>query len=56
MYEIPPNGQGIAALMALNLFEGFDLNGVKYGSADHIHVMLECMRLAFSDARYMPCH
>eukprot|EP01127_Copromyxa_protea_P003232 TRINITY_DN1307_c0_g4_i1.p1 TRINITY_DN1307_c0_g4~~TRINITY_DN1307_c0_g4_i1.p1 ORF type:complete len:555 (-),score=114.83 TRINITY_DN1307_c0_g4_i1:120-1706(-) len=50
VYEIPPNGQGIAALMALNIFEEFDLSEVTWGSTEHLHIMLECMRLAFSDA------
>jgi len=49
VYEIPPNGQGIAALMALNLVEGFDVASMEYQSPDHLHLLLECMRIAFSD-------
>jgi gamma-glutamyltranspeptidase/glutathione hydrolase len=50
-WECPPNGQGIAALMALNLLEGFDLAGQEAGSAQRLHLLIECMRLAFADAR-----
>lgn len=51
VWECPPNGQGIAALLALNLLEGFDLASLDPLSADHLHLEIEAMRLAFADAR-----
>lgn len=52
--EIPPNGQGIAALMALNILEGFDLTSVEQDSVDRYHYQIEAMKLAFADAhRYV---
>jgi gamma-glutamyltranspeptidase/glutathione hydrolase len=50
--ECPPNGQGIAALEALRLLEGFDLAALPWDSAERLHTMIEAMRLAFADARY----
>jgi gamma-glutamyltranspeptidase / glutathione hydrolase len=52
VYECPPNGQGLAALIALNLLEGFDLAGLDPVSADRLHFEIEAMRLAFADARW----
>lgn len=49
-HEIPPNGQGLAALIALNLARGFDLRSMRYGSADYYHVLIEAMKLGFADA------
>ncbi|WP_196984609.1 gamma-glutamyltransferase family protein [Caenimonas aquaedulcis] len=49
MHEIPPNGQGIAALMALGIVEQFDLAGMKVDGADSQHVQIEAMKLAFAD-------
>ncbi|MCA9062902.1 MAG: gamma-glutamyltransferase family protein, partial [Planctomycetaceae bacterium] len=49
VWELPPNGQGIAALQMLNLLEGFDLRSMGFGSADHIHCFLEAKKLAFED-------
>lgn len=49
-YEIPPNGQGLTALLALNLAQGFDLAGLGYGTADYYHVLIEATKLAFADA------
>ncbi len=51
VYECPPNGQGIAALIALNLVKGFDLPSLGHLSADYLHVLIEAMKLAFADAR-----
>ena len=50
--ECPPNGQGLAALQALRLLEGFELTTLPWDSADRLHLMVEAMRLAFADARY----
>ena len=52
VYECPPNGQGITALIALNLLEGFDLALLKSLSAEKMHLMIEAMRLAFADASW----
>lgn len=52
VYECPPNGQGITALIALNLLEGFDLAGLDSLSPEKMHLMIEAMRLAFTDARW----
>ena len=42
--------QGIAALMAMNILEEEDMTSVAWGSADHLHVGIEAMRLGFADA------
>jgi gamma-glutamyltranspeptidase/glutathione hydrolase len=53
VWELPPNGQGIAVLQMLNLLEGFDLASFGFGSAEHLHLLVEAKRLAFEDrARY----
>ncbi|HKI53688.1 MAG TPA: gamma-glutamyltransferase, partial [Anaerolineales bacterium] len=52
VYECPPNGQGITALIALNLLEGFDLASLKTLSVEKLHLMIEAMRLAFADASW----
>ncbi|CAI8008800.1 Glutathione hydrolase-like YwrD proenzyme [Geodia barretti] len=53
-WECPPNGQGIAALEALNIAEGFDIAAMGAQSADAYHHLIEAMRLAFADAyRYV---
>jgi gamma-glutamyltranspeptidase/glutathione hydrolase len=49
VWELPPNGQGIAALEMLNILEGFDLASLGFGSADYIHLFLEAKKLAFDD-------
>ena len=49
-HEIPPNGQGLTALLAFNIVRSFDLRQMGYGSADTWHVMIEAMKLAFADA------
>ncbi|MEO8393586.1 MAG: gamma-glutamyltransferase, partial [Chloroflexota bacterium] len=51
VYECPPNGQGIAALQALNIAQAFDLASMPWDSPDRLHLMVEAMRLAFADAR-----
>lgn len=49
VYEIPPNGQGIAALGMLNLMENFPLPQYGHNSADALHVMIEAKKLAYAD-------
>lgn len=49
VWELPPNGQGIAALQMLNILEGFDLAAMGHNSADHLHVLTEAKKLAFED-------
>jgi len=49
VWELPPNGQGIAALQALALLEGFDLRQAGFGSAGHVHLAVEALKLAFAD-------
>jgi gamma-glutamyltranspeptidase / glutathione hydrolase len=51
VYECPPNGQGIAALEAMNIASGFDLGSMDWDSPERVHLMVESMRLAFADAR-----
>ena len=52
IWECPPNGQGLAALLALNLLEGFDLAALPPLSAERLHLEIEAMRLAFADTRW----
>jgi gamma-glutamyltranspeptidase/glutathione hydrolase len=49
-HELPPNGQGLTALLALNIAQGFDLLSMGYGSPDFWHVLIEAIKLAFADA------
>jgi gamma-glutamyltranspeptidase/glutathione hydrolase len=54
VHEIPPNGQGIAALMALGILENFDLSSLPADSPAAQHLMIEAMKLGFADAyRYV---
>lgn len=53
VWEIPPNGQGMAALQMLNILEGFEFTPKDYGTARHIHLFTEAKKLAFEDrAKY----
>ncbi|MGE3966410.1 MAG: gamma-glutamyltransferase, partial [Planctomycetota bacterium] len=49
VWELPPNGQGIAALQILNILEGYDLRSMGFGSAAHVHHFVEAKKLAFAD-------
>jgi gamma-glutamyltranspeptidase / glutathione hydrolase len=51
IYELPPNGQGIAALEMLNLMQQFPLAQYGHNSADALHVMIEAKKLAYADLR-----
>ena len=53
VWELPPNGQGTAALQMLNIIEAYDLAAMGFGSTDYIHVFLEAKKLAYEDrAKY----
>ena len=49
LWELPPNGQGIAALQILNVLECYDIKSMGFGSADYIHLFAEAKKLAFED-------
>jgi len=52
VWECPPNGQGIAALLALNVLEGFDVGAIPSESAQRWHLLIESMRVAFADTSW----
>ena len=53
VWELPPNGQGIAALQMLKILEGYDFSDIEFGSAEHLHLFTEAKKLAFEDrAKY----
>ena len=49
LWELPPNGQGIAALQILNLLENYDLRSAGFGSVEHVHLFVEAKKLAYED-------
>src|SRR6478735_2789639 len=49
VFELPPNGQGIATLQMLNVLEGFDLHAMGFNSVDALHAMIEAKKLAWAD-------
>jgi gamma-glutamyltranspeptidase / glutathione hydrolase len=51
VHEIPPNGQGIVALIALGILEQFDMASLPADSADSVHLQIEAVKLAFADAQ-----
>ncbi|XP_063297067.1 glutathione hydrolase-like YwrD proenzyme [Pelobates fuscus] len=52
VWELPPNGQGITVLMALNLLEQFSVQDMGHNSADYIHVLTEALKLCVSDCQW----
>ncbi|WP_044202935.1 gamma-glutamyltransferase [Flammeovirga sp. OC4] len=53
VWELPPNGQGIAALQMLKILEQYDFSKIPFGSAEHLHLFTEAKKLAFEDrAKY----
>jgi len=53
VWELPPNGQGIATLQILNILEGYDLASLGHNSAEYLHLFIEAKKLAYADrARY----
>jgi len=62
IWQTPPNTQGLAALLALNIVEGLDLAATRPDSAEHIHYLVEAKKLAFehrkqyiTDPEFVPC-
>ena len=53
VWELPPNGQGIAALQILNILENFDISSMGFDSAEYVHLFTEAKKLAYEDrAKY----
>jgi gamma-glutamyltranspeptidase / glutathione hydrolase len=49
VWELPPNGQGIAALQILNILELYDIKAMGFGSAEYLHLFTEAKKLAYED-------
>ncbi len=49
VYELPPNGQGIAALMMLNMLEQFPVHAYGHNSVEALHALIETKKLAYAD-------
>jgi len=52
VWELPPNGQGIAALQILNILENFEISSMELDSAEYVHLFTEAKKLAFEDRAY----
>lgn len=53
IWELPPNGQGIAALQMLQILKGYDFSNIEFGSTEHLHLFTEAKKIAFEDrAKY----
>ncbi|XP_062595846.1 glutathione hydrolase-like YwrD proenzyme [Saccostrea cucullata] len=52
VWEVPPNGQGITTLIALNILEGMDLKGMGHNSAEYIHNIAETLKISFADTTW----
>ncbi|XP_048759135.2 glutathione hydrolase-like YwrD proenzyme isoform X2 [Ostrea edulis] len=52
VWEVPPNGQGITTLIALNILEGMDLTGMGHNSVEYIHTLVESLKLSFTDTAW----
>jgi gamma-glutamyltranspeptidase/glutathione hydrolase len=53
VWELPPNGQGLAALEILNILEGYDLKHYGFGSPEHVHLFVEAKKLAWEDRAHL---
>ena len=49
VWELPPNGQGTAALQMLNILEGYDIKNMGFGSVEYLHILTEAKKLAYED-------
>jgi len=49
IWELPPNGQGIAVLQILNILEGYDIKKMGFGSKEYLHTFIEAKKLAYED-------
>ncbi|CAF1032360.1 unnamed protein product [Didymodactylos carnosus] len=49
VYELPPNGQGLAALQMLNILEEYDFSKIEFGSFEHIHLFVEAKKIVYED-------
>ncbi|MGA1205849.1 MAG: gamma-glutamyltransferase [Opitutales bacterium] len=49
VWELPPNGQGLAVLQMLNILEGYNFRNIDFGCPDHLHLLIEAKKLAFAD-------
>lgn len=49
VWELPPNGQGIAVLQMLNILEAYDVRAMGFGSVDYLHLLIEAKKLAYED-------